>query len=166
MAKKLLDDFISKDPRLKDGSPIRFLAGAVPVSIPVETIRDNLVLVGDAARHVDPITGGGLTHCLEGGKIAGETIGKAIYNQDFSGEFLSEYETGWKETFGKKIKRNYMVKEIILDMEDKTLNMLADSIKDVKFDEISTLGLIKALVLKHPTLLMKLRPLMKVSKEV
>ena len=165
MAKKLLDDFISKDPRLKDGSPIRFLAGAVPVSNPVETVRDNLILVGDAARHVDPITGGGLTHCLEGGKIAGETIGKAIENQDFSAELLSEYETGWKEAFGKKIKRNYMVKEIILDMEDKILNMLADSIKDVKFDEISTLGLIKALVLKHPTLLMKLRPLMKVSKE-
>jgi digeranylgeranylglycerophospholipid reductase len=165
MAKKLLDDFISKDPRLENGSPIRFLAGAVPVSNPVETVRDNLVLVGDAARHVDPITGGGLTHCLEGGKIAGETIGKAIENQEFSAEFLSEYETGWKEAYGKKIKRNYMVKEIILDMEDKTLNMLADSIKDVKFDEISTLGLIKVLVLKHPTLLMKLRPLMKVSKE-
>ena len=106
------------------------------------------------------------THCLEGGKIAGETISKAIDTQDFSAELLSEYETGWKETFGKKIKRNYMVKEIILNMEDKTLNMLADSIKDVKFEEISTLGLVKALVLKHPTLLMKLRPLIKVSKEV
>ena len=58
-----------------------------------------------------------------------------------------------------------MVKEIMLDMEDKTLNMLADSLKDYKFEEISTFSLIKALVLKHPTLLMKLRPLMKVAKE-
>jgi len=165
MAKKLLDDFISKDPRLKNGAPLRFLAGAVPVANPVETVRDNLLLIGDAARQVDPITGGGLTHCLEGGKIAGETIGKAIESQDFSKEMLFEYETRWKEAFGKKIKRNYMVKEILLDMEDKTLNMLADSLKDFKFEEISTLGLIKALVLKHPTLLMKLRPLMKVTKE-
>jgi hypothetical protein len=44
--------------------------------------------------------------------------------------------------------------------------MLADSLKDFKFDEISTFSLIKALVLKHPTLLMRLRPLMKVTKEV
>jgi len=167
MAKKLLDNFIANEPRLQKGEPIRFLAGAVPVANPVETtVQNNLLIVGDAARHVDPITGGGLTHCLEGGKIAGETIGMAIEKQQFDQETLSVYETGWKEAFAKKIKRNYMVKEILLDMDDKTLNMLADSLKDVKFDEISTLGLVKALVLKHPTLLMKLKPLMKVSKEI
>ncbi|HEC72162.1 MAG TPA: NAD(P)/FAD-dependent oxidoreductase [Thermoplasmatales archaeon] len=165
MAKKLLDNFISKDPRFKNAHPLRFLAGAVPVALPVETVRDNLILVGDAARHVDPITGGGLTHCLEVGKIAGEVIGKAVKEKNFSKEFLSEYETRWKGAIGKKMKRNYMVKEIMLDMDDKTFNMLADSLKDYKFDELSTFSLIKALVKKHPTLLMKLRPLMKVAKE-
>jgi len=165
MAKKLLDNFISEDPRFKNAHPLRFLAGAVPVALPIETVRDNLILVGDAARHVDPITGGGLTHCLEVGKIAGEVIGNAVKEKNFSKEFLSEYETRWKEAIGKKMKRNYMVKEIMLDMDDKTFNMLADSLKDYKFDELSTFSLIKALVKKHPTLLMKLRPLMKVAKE-
>ncbi len=164
MAKKLLDEFIAKDPRFAHAEPIRFLAGAVPVANPIETVRDNLILVGDAARHVDPITGGGLTHCLEIGKIAGEIIGKAVRAQDFSKEFLIEYETHWKEVISKKMKRNYKVKEIMLDMDDKTFNMLADSLKDYKFEELSTLSLIKALVLKHPTLLMKLRPLMKISE--
>ena len=166
MAKKLLDAFIQKDPRLKKGSPIRFLAGAVPVANPVETVRDNLLLVGDAARHVDPITGGGLTHCLEGGKIAGEIIGKAVKKKDFSQEFLSEYETRWKEGFGQKIRRNYIVKEILLDMEDKTLNKIAHSLQDIQFDEISTYGLIKAIVKKHPTLMMKLAPLLKYRKKI
>jgi len=163
MAKKLLDKFIDARPELKKGKPLRFLAGAVPVSMPVETVRDNLLLVGDAARHVDPITGGGLTHCLEGGKIAGEVIGKAIKNHDFSKETLMEYESRWKESFGKKIKRNYVVKEIMLDMDDKTFNMLADSLKDYNFDEISTLSLVKALVLKHPSLLKRLAPLIKAA---
>jgi digeranylgeranylglycerophospholipid reductase len=165
MPRKLLDKFISNHPNFKNGEPIRFLAGSVPVANPVETVRDNLILVGDAARHVDPITGGGLTHCLEGGKIAGETIGTAVEMQQFDQDTLSSYETGWKEAFGRKIKRNYMVKELLLNFEDKTLNMLADSLQDVKFEEVSTLGLVKALVLKHPTLLMKLRPLMKISSE-
>jgi len=164
LAKKLLDDFISEDPRLKKAQPISFLAGAVPVAQPVETVRDNLVLVGDSARQVDPITGGGLTHCLEGGKIAGEVIGKAVEMQDFSSDVLSEYESGWKEAFGRKLKRNYIVKEIMLDMDDKTFNMLADSLKDYKFEELSTFSLVKALVAKHPTLLMKLKPLMKLRE--
>jgi flavin-dependent dehydrogenase len=77
---------------------------------------------------------------------------------------LSEYETGWKESFGKKLHRNYIAKEIMLDMEDKTLDMLADSLKDYKFEEFSTLSIIKALVTKHPSLLVKLTPLMKLAR--
>ncbi|MEF8848625.1 MAG: NAD(P)/FAD-dependent oxidoreductase, partial [Candidatus Thermoplasmatota archaeon] len=165
MAKNLLDDFISKDKKFKNAQPIRFLAGAVPVSKPIESVKDNILLVGDAARQVDPITGGGLTHCLEVGKIAGEIIGKAVKQKNFSKEFLMEYEKRWRKAIGKKLKRNYMVKEIMLDMEDKTFNMLADSLKDYKFEELSTFSLVKALVKKHPTLLVKLKPLMKVAKE-
>ena len=164
LATKLLDKFISSHPELKKGEPVRFLAGAVSVCEPYESVRDNLLLVGDAARQVDPITGGGLMASVEAGKIAGETIGKAVDLQKFDKEMLSTYEKAAKAAFYKKMKRNYMVKEIMLGFEDKTLNMLADSLKNVKFDEISTLGLVKALVSKHPSLLVKLRPLMKAAK--
>jgi len=162
---KLLNKFINNNPQLKKGEPIRFLAGAVPVSKPIETVKDNLLLVGDAARHADPITGGGLTTSLEGGKIAGETIGKSVEEQRFDKETLLSYETRWKEAFGTKLIRDYIVKEIMLDFDDKTLNMLADSLKDYKFQEFSTLSLVKALVLKHPTLLMRLTPLLKLSEK-
>jgi len=163
-AKQLLDQFIDAHPNLKKGRPFRFLAGAVPVALPIESVADNLLLVGDAARHVDPITGGGLTTSLQGGQFAGETIAQAIEKKQFDRETLSVYETRWKEAFLRKLKRNYVVKEIFLDFDDKTINMLADSLKDYNFDEINTLGLVKALVSKHPTLLMKLKPLLKVSK--
>ncbi len=161
MALKLLDKFIANHPELKKGQPVRLIAGAAPVAEPIETVKDNLILVGDAARHVDPITGGGLTTSLEGGKIAGMTIGNAVIKQEFDKETLSTYETGWKKAFGKKLHRNYVVKGIMLDFDDKTLNMLADSVKDYNFQEFSTLSLVKALVFKHPTLLKKLAPLIK-----
>jgi len=164
-AKKLLDKFIEDDPRLKKGQAIRFLAGAVPVSNPVETVKDNIILIGDAARQVDPITGGGLTHCLEGGKIAGEVIGKAVKEKNFSKEFLIEYENRWKEAFGQKIKRNYLVKEILLDMDDKTFNRLANSLKDTKFDEISTHSLVKE-VAKNLPVSTKLKALIKHGEKI
>lgn len=160
----LLDKFIESHPGLKKGEPIRFLAGAVPVAEPIEAVNDNLVLVGDAARQVDPISGGGLMASIEAGKAAGETIGKAVDEQRFDKETLSSYESKIKETLYKKLKRNYVVKEILLEMEDITLNMLADSLKDYEFDELSTLSLIKALVSKHPSLLIRLKPLLKLSK--
>jgi len=160
----LLDKFIKSHPGLNKGEPIRFLAGAVPVAEPIEAVKDNLILVGDAARQVDPITGGGLMASVEAGKAAGETIGKAVEEQRFDKEILSSYEEKIEKTLYKKLKRNYVVKEILLKMEDKTLDMLADSLKDYKFDELSTLSLLKALVSKHPSLLIRLKPLLKLSK--
>jgi len=161
---QLLDKFIAARPELKKGEPLRIITGADPVGEPVQSVKDNLLLVGDAARQVDPITGGGLMSSIEAGKYAGETIGKAVEKQKFDQQTLSEYENLWKNAFGKKLHRNYMAKEIILDMEDKTLDMLADSLKDYKFEEFSTLSIIKALVTKHPSLLVKLTPLMKLAR--
>jgi digeranylgeranylglycerophospholipid reductase len=160
----LLDDFIQKHPDLKNGKPLRFLAGAVPVAEPIPATYDNLILVGDAARQVDPITGGGLMASIEAGKSAGETIGAAIKKQQFDKKTLAPYEQNLQDTLYKKLKRNYVVKEILLDLDDKTINMLADSLKDYKFDELSTFSLVKAMVKKHPTLLIKLKPLMRLSK--
>jgi len=160
-AKRLLDHFIASHPELNKGEPLRFLAGAVPVARPVEATKDNLLLVGDAARQTDPITGGGLMASIEAGKTAGEVIGEAVETQRFDKETLSTYEERLKQTLYQKLERNYIVKETLLDFDDKTLNMLADSLKDYDFEGLSTLSLIKALVAKHPTLLMRLRPLLK-----
>jgi len=163
LASRLLDRFIASHSEYAKGQPIRMRSGAAPVSIPIESVRDNLLLVGDAARHTDPLTAGGIVHSLIGGKIAGEVIGEAVNKQKFDKETLSAYESGWKKAFGKKMRRNYIVKEVILSFDDKTLNKLADSLKDYKFEEFSTLSLVKALVLKHPMLLMKLKPLIKIA---
>ena len=164
LAMRLLDEFIANHPELRKGEPVRLLAGADPVAKPIESVRDNLVLVGDAARQVDPITGGGLMASIEGGMIAGDVIGAAVKKQKFDKDVLMAYETRWQQAYGKKLLRNYVVKEILLDMEDKTLDMLADSLKDYQFEEFSTLSLIKALVGKHPSLLVKLTPLMKLAR--
>jgi digeranylgeranylglycerophospholipid reductase len=163
-ALQLLDKFIDARPELKKGEPLRVITGADPVAEPIQSVKDNLLLVGDAARQVDPITGGGLMHAIEAGKYAGETIAKAVEKQRFDTQMLSNYETQWKNAFGKKLHRNYVAKEIMLDMEDNTLDMLADSLKDYKFEEFSTLSIIKALVTKHPSLLVKLSPLMKLAR--
>jgi digeranylgeranylglycerophospholipid reductase len=165
MPLKLLDKFIENHPELKKGEPLRFIAGAVPVAKPIESVQDNVVLVGDAARQVDPITGGGIMASIEAGKIAGETIGKAVQNQQFDKKTLSTYEKKLETTLYKKLIRNYTVKEILLSIDDKTLNKLADSLKEYKFDELSTFSLLKVLLSKHPSLLIKLKPLMKMSKK-
>ena len=59
------------------------------------------------------------------------------------------------------LKNPNQLHQIIGDISSK----FPDSIKDYKFEEFSTLSHIKALVFKHPTLLMKLKPLLKLSEK-
>jgi len=68
-----------------------------------------MLLVGDAAAQVKPITGGGVYYGMKCGKIAGEIAAKACLEGDM--EVLREYEKGcWKEigkeiAFGLKVHR-------------------------------------------------------------
>ncbi len=51
------------------------LGGSVPV-------RDNVLLVGDAASMTNPISGEGITYALESGRWAGETLAAALRSGD------------------------------------------------------------------------------------
>ncbi|HSV42787.1 MAG TPA: NAD(P)/FAD-dependent oxidoreductase, partial [Methanomassiliicoccales archaeon] len=54
--KAYLDKWIAQDDRMNCGQPVEAIAGAVSVSAPMDKcIMDNMVLVGDAARMIDPI---------------------------------------------------------------------------------------------------------------
>jgi len=62
------------------------MCGAVPLSGPIaESVADGLVLVGDAARHVNPLTGGGILYAIQAGQIAGDVIAKASGKQFLEG---------------------------------------------------------------------------------
>jgi digeranylgeranylglycerophospholipid reductase len=73
----------------------------VPSSGPVkETVRDNGLIVGDAAGHVMAVNGGGVPVSLICGRIAG----KVAANSALKGTPLKEYEDTWKEQLWKPLR--------------------------------------------------------------
>jgi digeranylgeranylglycerophospholipid reductase len=126
------------------------------------------MLVGDAARHSDPITGGGILNAMEAGKMAGEAAYAAISAGDVSLEKLDEvYEKQWRATLGHGLDLSLIVKNCFIDLTDEDLNSLAHSLKDVKFERMDLLDLLHALFKANKKLLWDLRVLFKdVAKEV
>lgn len=55
-------------------------------------LDDNLILVGDAAGFVGPISGEGIHGAIVSGQVAGETSIKAIERENFSAESLKEFK--------------------------------------------------------------------------
>jgi geranylgeranyl reductase family protein len=66
----------------------------------------NWVLVGDAAGHVDPITGEGILYALWSGKLAAE----AIANHD-----LESYDVSWRNEYGDYLKTRVQKRDVFYD---------------------------------------------------
>ncbi len=106
-----LTRFIESDPRLERGSPVTLVTGNVPVGIsPDRIVKNGLMVVGDAARQVDPLTGGGIINAMTAGRLAAEVAAEAIVSGDTSCEFLSKYTKRWDDSLGRKMKRNYRLR--------------------------------------------------------
>ena len=94
--------------------------GGVPLASPLRTqYADNLILVGDAARHVNPITGGGIHTALSGGSIAGTFLANFLNGgQQPTAANLKTYQDCWLEEVGNKMWQLYEVKTDIFRTND------------------------------------------------
>ena len=150
--KKYLDAFIDRHPELKKGGILQIVTGAVSTCpVPKHLVANGLMLVGDAARLIDPITGGGIANACLSGKYAGEIAAKCLENPNEA--CLSEYENKVKEKWGKKNLRNWYVKEKLASLDDSTLNKLMDAISEVEMKDISVLSILEAVQKKYPELI-------------
>ena len=147
-----LNKFIKE--RFPDGKVVELIVGAVPLRGSIDrTVTNGLLLVGDAARQSDPITGGGIHNSLHCAKIAGNVISEAISKNDYSTKMLNKYEKEWRSTIGKSIDKNYRIKELFIKMTDEQLNSLAHSLEGAKFNDMGAMSLIKQLIKNNPKML-------------
>ncbi|KPK16639.1 MAG: hypothetical protein AMJ62_04640 [Myxococcales bacterium SG8_38] len=63
---------------------------------------DNLLVIGDAAGHIDPLTGEGIQFAMEGAEKAADTLAEAFRAGRFDADFLSVYQDKWHGEFGHK----------------------------------------------------------------
>lgn len=111
-AEEYLRHFIARQPHLEKGSPVSLITGNVPVGVARGGIvADGLMLIGDAARQADPLTGGGIANALLAGRLAARVAAEAVEQGDTSQESLAEYERRWTESRGQKMVRNHRLKQ-------------------------------------------------------
>ena len=125
-AKPYLDRFIVRHPEFfGNAKVIKEGGGGVPVGGQVrELVKGNVVLCGDAAGQVIPITGGGIRSSMAAGSIAGEVLAHAIEAGDPS--VLREYPVRYSEPWGSRISKSLKVLRVIETLPDDDLNTLGE----------------------------------------
>lgn len=128
--RKMLDDFIKKELIVKDSDIVIRGGGIVPVGGPIpRTVKDNVLIVGDAAGMVFPATGGGIDSAM----IAGRECGTSIWRYFKLGEDLNNYEVKWRNILESDYKKGLRIKKTLQLMTryDSTCELLFLIVKHV-----------------------------------
>ncbi len=152
-AKKYLDALIEKTPSLARGEIVEEVAGAVSVSLPLErTVAPGVMLAGDAARLIDPLTGGGILNGCLSGKYAGEIASEAS-KLDGTKDFFQAYEKRWRTRMEEELARHYLIKERLIRVDDETINKVIRAVSEIGVQRLSTQSVLDAIRNRYPEVL-------------
>ena len=140
-ARTYLDAWIDHHPAYAKGKKIDMVGGGVSICAPIkQTVTDGFMLVGDAARMIDPLTGGGIANGCIAGKSCGEVAARAVQAGDPSKAFLQAYEKGWRARLEEKL----------CSLSDATFDKVVDALEGVKLEKLTVHNILKAVHTKYP----------------
>jgi digeranylgeranylglycerophospholipid reductase len=128
------------------------VAGGVPCSITLEKISGpGIMLAGDAARQVNPLSGGGIASGMIGGRAAGRIAAEAIKKNKF--DHIFTYDKVWHNERGKMHEIFERLKDGIYGFSDKDFNSIMAKFQKVPPSK-RTIGKLFAVALANkPSLL-------------
>jgi geranylgeranyl reductase family protein len=105
------------------GAPLRI--GGIKKSF-----GDHLIILGDAAGQIDPLTGEGIQYAMDAAEIAADVLVDAVASGDFSEQAMGAYHRRWYDGFGRdfvwsaRLARFYRKCPVMIDASALTLQRL------------------------------------------
>lgn len=153
-----LNEFVKR--KFPHGKILAQVVGCVPVgnSLP-KIVGDGIALIGDAAHHSDPISGGGIANAMYSGQFAAEAAVDAIRIGDVSAKILSEYQNRWDKEIGSNFKHVCRIRDGVLKFSDDLFDKCAEVVSKMPPDKVNMTQIFKTVLMHQPRLLLELRHL-------
>ncbi len=159
---QMLKSFMTEHPvvsRKVGGKILGSCAGLIPECLSRKIHSDSVLLVGDAAGQVKPLTGGGVYFGLSCAKLAAEAVISAVE----SGEVkrFEGYERAVMDKFGRDFELGVRARKLFEQMPDDDIDLLFELLERHDFKEIVLKNfdfdhhekLVRALMSKAPEIL-------------
>ncbi|MCJ7760211.1 NAD(P)/FAD-dependent oxidoreductase [Candidatus Bathyarchaeota archaeon] len=127
-SKPCLDRFIQNHPQIFSKAAIVGVEGA-PVTVGgqlQDIVDDNVMLVGESAGQVIPLTGAGIHAAAVAAQMAARTAIRAIEKEDFSKDALLSYPEEYDVHWGKRIRDSLKALRVLEKLDNEDFNMLAE----------------------------------------
>ena len=154
-----LNEFVKR--KFPEGKILGLVGGAVPVGYGLpRIIADGIMLIGDAAHHSDPISGGGITNAMYSGKFAAEAAAEGVRSGDVSEKVLNAYPKRWDSEIGKHFGHICRIRDgIFKSTNDEMLDNYAEVLSKVPSNQMTLLKILQTILTQQPRLLLELRHL-------
>jgi digeranylgeranylglycerophospholipid reductase len=149
-AVSFLNDFMKKN--YPDVPVLVKIAGGIPCSITLPKISaPGIMLTGDAARQVNPLSGGGIASGMIGGSIAGKIAAEAVKKN--KADHILSYDKAWAKRLGKRHEIFERIKNGIYNFTDDKFNSIAHSFSKVPYNRRTLKKLFTTALVNNPALI-------------
>lgn len=137
MVRRLFDFIESENslPRNAREKIVRMNVGSIPAANTRKIYGDRAILVGDAAGHVKPLTGGGIFLGLCAAKLASEVVTGALEKEPRK-ENLSGYEERVEEKFAREFELGKRARTMFTKMSDEDISDFVNIMDKPKIKEM------------------------------
>ncbi len=116
---KYLKSLLSR-PEFANASQISTSSGRIPLGASRSAVSGRIMLVGDAACHAKPLSGGGVYTGIIGAELCSDVARRHLADPD--GTPLSDYDTVWREAFGQELSRAFRIRKVFLTLTDRKMD--------------------------------------------
>ena len=150
-ALSFLNDFME---RYYPAAPVlTTIAGGVPCSTTLDKISaPGIMLVGDAARQVNPLSGGGIASGMIGGSIAGKIAAEAVKMN--KPDYVLSYDKAWGDRLGKRHVTFDKIKNGIYNFSDEKFNKIAHAVNKLPYEKRTLGKVFTTALINQPSLLL------------
>jgi geranylgeranyl reductase family protein len=146
-----------------------YISGAIPLGPIKQIVKDNVMLVGDSACQLKPLSGGGIYLGLLAGGYAHDVAKSALESGDLSEKSLKRYPKSFQNDVGKELRRANQLRKIYMELSDEYIEegfKILNNKKILSFigksgDIDYPSGLTKAVLKKAPSLMKFAGPVLK-----
>jgi digeranylgeranylglycerophospholipid reductase len=131
----------------------RTVGGVIVAPTLARTVADGVLLCGDAAHMINPLSGGGIVNAMKSGRLAAHTAVAAIRHDDTSSAALATYHGEWMRLLGDDHVRFYQVKEALARFDDVFYDKLARTVNRIPERRRTLRRIFGEALVRHPMLL-------------